>query len=92
MRNCTTCICVAKTKALISFAITAKLICAFVFAYAKCCLSHGEAQLSNRIIKSRLFDCRAKSISRGINDAGSAVKINTLMFIKITSLNIKINI
>ena len=26
----------AKTKALISFAVTAKLICAFVFAYAKC--------------------------------------------------------
>ena len=25
--------CVAKTKALISFAVTAKLICAFVFAY-----------------------------------------------------------
>ena len=27
---------VAKTKALISFAVTAKLICVFVFAYAKC--------------------------------------------------------
>ena len=32
-RDCT--ICVAKTKALISFAVTAKLICIFVFAYAK---------------------------------------------------------
>ena len=31
-RNCT--ICVVKTKALISFAVTAKLICAFVFTYA----------------------------------------------------------
>ena len=29
-------ICVAKTKALISFTVTAKLICAFVFAYANC--------------------------------------------------------
>ena len=29
--------CVAKTKALISFAVTAKLISAFVFAYADCC-------------------------------------------------------
>ena len=28
---------VAKTKALISFTVTAKLICAFVFAYADCC-------------------------------------------------------
>ena len=41
--DCT--ICVAKTKALISFAVTAKLICAFVFAYAKSRFSHIEAQL-----------------------------------------------
>ena len=34
---------VAKTKALISFAVTAKLICAFVFAYAKSRFSHDEA-------------------------------------------------
>ena len=33
-RNCT--IRVAKTKALVSFAVTAKLICAFVFAKADC--------------------------------------------------------
>ena len=37
-------ICVAKTKALISFAVTAKLICAFVFAYAICWFSHAQAQ------------------------------------------------
>ena len=36
---------VAKTKALISFAVTAKLICAFVFAYADCWFSHGAAQM-----------------------------------------------
>ena len=36
---------VAKTKALISFAVTAKLICVFVFAYAKSRFSHDEAQL-----------------------------------------------
>ena len=41
--NCT--IHVAKTKALISFAVTAKLICAFVFAYAKCWFSHDMAHL-----------------------------------------------
>ena len=35
LRNCT--IRVAKTKALISFAVPAKLICTFVFAYANCC-------------------------------------------------------
>ena len=37
---------VAKTKALISFAATAKLICVFVFAYAKSQFSHDEAQFS----------------------------------------------
>ena len=36
---------VAKTKTLISFAVTAKLICVFVFAYAKSRFSHNEAQL-----------------------------------------------
>ena len=40
-RNCT--IRVAKTKALISFAITAKLICVFVFAYTDFWFSHGAA-------------------------------------------------
>ena len=37
---------VAKTKVLISFAVTAKLICAFVIAYAKCWLSHDVAHIS----------------------------------------------
>ena len=37
---------VAKTKALISFAVTAKLICAFVFAYADCWFSHEVAHLN----------------------------------------------
>ena len=39
--NCTSC--VAKTKALISFVVTAKLICLLVFAYAKTQFSHNEA-------------------------------------------------
>ena len=38
---------VEKTKALISFAVTAKLICAFVFAYADCWFSHEAAQYIN---------------------------------------------
>ena len=42
-RDCT--ICVAKTKALISFAVTAKLIYAFVFAYAEFRFSHDAAQI-----------------------------------------------
>ena len=36
---------VAKTKALISFAVTAKLICVFVFAYAKSRFSHDTANM-----------------------------------------------
>ena len=42
-RDCT--IRIAKTKALISFAVTAKLICAFVFAYSKNLFSHDAAHL-----------------------------------------------
>ena len=34
-----------KTKALISFVITAKLICIFVFAYVDCWFSHEAAHL-----------------------------------------------
>ena len=39
--------CVAKTKAPISCAVTAQLICVFVFAYAKNRFSHNEAQISS---------------------------------------------
>ena len=35
----------AKTKALISFVATAKLICVFVFAYAKSRFSHDAAHI-----------------------------------------------
>ena len=38
-------ICEAKTKALISFAVTAKLICVFVFAYAKRWFSNDVAHI-----------------------------------------------
>ena len=43
-RDCT--IYVAKTKALISFAVTAKLICVFVFANAKNRFSHDAANFA----------------------------------------------
>ena len=42
---------VAKTKVLISCAVTAQLICAFVFAYAKSRSSHDAAQYS----KARVY-------------------------------------
>ena len=44
-RDCT--IHIAKTKALISFAVTEKLICVFVFAYAKSRFSHNEAHIAS---------------------------------------------
>ena len=42
--NCT--IRIAKIKALISFAVTAKLICAFVFAYVNCRFSLDAAHFN----------------------------------------------
>ena len=36
----------AKTRALISYAVTAQLICGFVFAYAKCWFSHAVAHMN----------------------------------------------
>ena len=36
---------VAKTKALISCAVTVQLICTFVFAYAKSCFFHDKAHI-----------------------------------------------
>ena len=43
---------VAKTNALISFAVTAKLICVFVFAYAKSRFSHDAAYFISNGCKS----------------------------------------
>ena len=41
---------VAKTKALISFAVTTKLICVFVFAYAISRFSHDMAHMMVPVI------------------------------------------
>ena len=48
MRDCT--IHLTKTKALISFAVTAKLVCAFVFAYADCWFSHAMAHNNKAVV------------------------------------------
>ena len=42
---------VAKTKALISFTVTAKLIYVFVFAYAKSRFTHNAAHLLHAVIR-----------------------------------------
>ena len=50
---------VAETKALISFAVTAKLICVFVFAYTKIRFSHDATHIMLDIsIYYPLYDIR----------------------------------
>ena len=67
---------VAETKALISFAVTAKQICVFVFAYAKSRFSH------NRLIKRKpVFEvsepcCYARLHSKGPHSQFRRVKRN----------------
>ena len=39
----------SENKGVISFAVTAKLICTFVFAYADCWFSHGAAHFKVRL-------------------------------------------
>ena len=48
---------VAKTKALISWAVTSQLNCAFVFAYAKIRFSHDVAHINS---SSLLFSVKCK--------------------------------
>ena len=57
-RNCTSC--VAKTKTLISFAVTAKVICVFVFAYAKRWFSHVLAHMNRIMRKPAICICKNK--------------------------------
>ena len=58
--DCTSC--VVKIKALISFAVPAKLICVFIFAYAKSRFSHDEAHfivvaMCNLVHKMKTIYC-----------------------------------
>ena len=45
---------------LISFVVTAKLICVFVFTYAKCWFSHGVAQLCSLMMHLSVFSMEAE--------------------------------
>ena len=56
-------ICVAKTKALISFAVIAKLICVFVFAYAKSRFSQDAAHNYHLVIKHSFTNTNLSLIS-----------------------------
>ena len=59
---------VAKTKALISFEVTAKLICVFVFAYAKNRFSHDVSQLRVTQWFSRYVDYWLYSVEQTRQD------------------------
>ena len=50
-------LCVAKTKALISFAVTAPLICVFVFEYAKTRFSLDAAE-------NRTYDTKGEKLAK----------------------------
>ena len=52
-----------KTKALISFALTAKLICVFVFAYEKNLFSHDAAHIYSSSKSVILFDYFPRTLS-----------------------------
>ena len=58
-----------KTKALISFAVTAKLICIFVFAYAKRWFSHDAAHI---------FECQITPIFVYSSESSIATMMSTL--------------
>ena len=84
-RNCTSY--VAKTKALTSFAVTAKLICVFVFAYAKSRFSHDEAQiLYTDIFVGKMCEALPMQTSSHIFSTKSIsvhVFVNTIVTLKI---------
>ena len=67
-RNCTSY--VAKKKALISFGVTLKLICVFVFAYlyAKSWFSHDEAQMVWTRRAQHELDCRSMQAECGCTE------------------------
>ena len=53
---------IAKTKTLISCAVTAQLICVFVFAYAKIRFSNNEAHFMTAAVNSKVFyDVRSRT-------------------------------
>ena len=56
---------VAKTKALISFAIIAMLICVFVFAYAKSRFSHDTARIGSSLFAYMTFLLKLNKHDKG---------------------------
>ena len=61
---------VAKTKALISCAVTAQLICVFVFAYAKSPFSHDATHLIAKVLKLCIKQVNRVAHNKGADHSG----------------------
>ena len=73
---------VAKTKALISFAVTAKLICVSVFAYAKLWFSHDSFVVTKQVLPYRNVSKIADDMANDIDhDQTTLVKILSVCLI-----------
>ena len=79
----------AKTKALISLAVTAKLICVFVFAYAKSRFSHNAAHLikSNKSNELKMLNIltgnnilQSKEMAERNNDYEGPIKLSLICY------------
>ena len=60
---------VAKSKALISFAVTAELVCPFVFAYADCWFSYVAATAHSDLyldLESFLYENEGRAIPNSV--------------------------
>ena len=75
----------AKIKALISFTVTAKRICAFVFTYADCWFSHAAAQL--------LFctSCYRKSMQSSYMQSLQSVTSNFRVLLKLAQKHLAVS-
>ena len=86
-RDCTTCIYAAKRKSPISFAVTAKLICVFVFAYPKSRSSHGAAHMDFVMVLQYIqhyLHTRIKQVA-GFAQCASIDFLNVLHFVSARS-------
>ena len=82
----------SETEALISFAVNAKLICVFVFAYAKSRFSHDEAQIISIAMKAEKYRISdTASVYKSQNQTDSAIsKFGTVSFLNLNTTFLKI--
>ena len=70
-----------KTKALISFAVTAKLFCVFVFAYAKSRFSHDEARIIPMDSITKILTLRLTSVASHVGLSPTSWKTLEVSFL-----------